>query len=82
MYLDPGFGGMLLQGIVVIVAMGGAILFLIRKKISNLFSKKNRTNSDINTSSNRTNNVRKDGAIDASTDTDLIDALEESEENK
>jgi len=40
MYLDPGFGGMLLQIIVAIVAVSGGILFSLRKKIRNLFSKK------------------------------------------
>jgi len=39
MYLDPGFGGMLLQVIVAIIAVGGAILFSVRKKIKRLFSK-------------------------------------------
>ena len=40
MYLDPGFGGMLLQVIVALVAVGGAILFSMRKRIKNLFSGK------------------------------------------
>jgi len=44
MYLDPGFGGMLLQVIVVIAAVGGGILFTLRKKIRNLFSKKDDSN--------------------------------------
>ena len=39
MYLDPGFGGMLLQLIVAIAAVGGGILFSFRKKISGLFKK-------------------------------------------
>jgi len=39
MYFDPGFGGMLLQVIVAIVAAGGAILFSLRRKITSLFSK-------------------------------------------
>ena len=39
MYLDPGFGGMLLQVIVVIAAVSGGILFSIKKKIRNFFSK-------------------------------------------
>ena len=39
MYLDPGFGGMLLQVIVAIAAVGGGILFSFRKKISGLFKK-------------------------------------------
>jgi hypothetical protein len=40
MYLDPGFGGMLIQVVVALVAVGGAIVFSARKKISALFSKK------------------------------------------
>ena len=40
MYLDPGFGGMLIQLIVVIAAVGGGIVFSLRKKIRNFFSKK------------------------------------------
>ena len=43
MYLDPGFGGMLIQIIVAIVAAGGVIVFSFRKKIRALFSK-NKTN--------------------------------------
>ena len=39
MYLDPGFGGMLLQLIVAIAAVGGGILFSFRKKIGGLFKK-------------------------------------------
>jgi len=39
MYFDPGFGGMLLQIIVAIVAVGGGILFSLRRKLRNLFSK-------------------------------------------
>jgi len=63
MYLDPGFGGMLLQVIVAIAAAGGAILFSFRKKIASLFSKEK-------SSENRTvtRNV-------SSTDDDVIDTL-------
>ena len=39
MYLDPGFGGMLVQVIVAIVAVGGGLLFSFRRKIRQLFSK-------------------------------------------
>ena len=39
MYLDPGFGGMIVQVIVAIVAVGGGLLYSFRKKIRNLFSK-------------------------------------------
>ena len=33
MYIDPGFGGMLLQAIVAIAAVSGALVFSMRKKI-------------------------------------------------
>jgi len=39
MYLDPGFGGMLFQILVAVAAMGGAILYSLRKKLLKLFSK-------------------------------------------
>ena len=39
MYLDPSFGGMLIQIIVAVVAAGGVIAFSMRKKIHALFSK-------------------------------------------
>ena len=39
MYLDPGFGGMLIQIVVAVVAAGGVIAFTMRKKIKALFSR-------------------------------------------
>jgi len=39
MYFDPGFGGMLLQVLLAIIAMSGAIVFSFRKRIRNFFSK-------------------------------------------
>ena len=39
MYLDPGFGGMLVQVIVAIVAVSGGILYSLRRKIRGLFKK-------------------------------------------
>ena len=39
MYLDPGFGGMLIQIIVPIIAVGGALVFSFRRKIRQLFSR-------------------------------------------
>jgi len=39
MYLDPSFGGMLLQAIVALAAAGGVIVFGMRKKIKALFKK-------------------------------------------
>ena len=37
MYLDPGFGSMIIQGIVALIAGCGAYLILIRKKIAAFF---------------------------------------------
>jgi len=39
MYLDPSFGGMLIQIIVAIVAGSGAIIFGMRRKIIAMFKK-------------------------------------------
>ena len=39
MYIDPGFGGMLIQIIIALIAAGGALVFAFRKKIRALFSK-------------------------------------------
>ena len=36
MYLDPSFGGMLIQIIIAIIAAGGVILFSMRRKIFKL----------------------------------------------
>jgi len=49
MYLDPSFGGMLLQAIVALAAAGGVIVFGMRRKIKTLFKKnKNDTATDVN----------------------------------
>lgn len=61
MYLDPGFGGMLLQVIVVIAAVSGGILFSLRKKIRNLFSKKDDNNISVH---KHTHAELEDDAID------------------
>jgi len=47
MYLDPSFGGMLLQVLVAIAAGGGVIIFGMRKKIKALF-KKNKNDTTVN----------------------------------
>jgi len=47
MYLDPSFGGMLLQVLVAIAAGGGVIIFGMRRKIRALF-KKNKNNTAAN----------------------------------
>ena len=64
MYLDPGFGGMLVQVILAIIAGGGAILFALRKKIRALFSK--------NKTQNNTERIIKNTNT---TEDDVIDTL-------
>jgi hypothetical protein len=39
MYLDPSFGGMLVQIIVALIAGGGAVLFGFRRQIAKFFKK-------------------------------------------
>ena len=47
MYIDPGFGGMLLQAIVVIAAVAGSLAYSFRRKISGFFKKDaDKTKSD------------------------------------
>jgi len=72
MYLDPGFGGMLLQVIVVIAAMGGAILFSLRKKFRNLFFR-NKDGSDTAGTSFKSTAA-------PSGEDDVIDALDEDKQ--
>jgi len=75
MYIDPTFGGILLQVLVALVATGGAIVFAMRRKIKVLFSK---GKSDEN-ASNVLNAT--DSAIDASDD-DAVDMLSDEIKNK
>jgi hypothetical protein len=69
MYLDPSFGGMLLQVIVAIAASVGVIIFGMRKKIK-AFLKKNKNDTDSNV--NR----------QAATDGEVIDMLADGESKK
>ena len=39
MYLDPAFGGMFLQVILALAVVGGAMVFVMRRKIRELFTK-------------------------------------------
>ena len=41
MYIDPAFGGMLLQVILGIVAVGGAIVYSIKRRAKRLLGKEN-----------------------------------------
>ena len=47
MYLDPGFGGMLLQVIIAIVAVGGGIIYSFRRKIKAFFTKNKTENKEV-----------------------------------
>jgi hypothetical protein len=40
MYLDPGFGSMLIQALIAAIAVGGAYLLLFKKRIVGFFKKK------------------------------------------
>jgi hypothetical protein len=71
MYLDPSFGGMLLQVIVAIAAGGGVIIFGMRKKIKALF-KKNKNNTAANVNSQTQTD---DGE-------DIVDMLADENKNK
>ena len=72
MYIDPGFGGMLIQIGTAIAAAGGVVLFSIRKKIRKLFSKDKK---------NDNKGVTKAKRYDESKD-DIIDPLAESKNSK
>ena len=37
MYLDPGFGSMLIQAVIAVIAAGGAYLLMFRKRIVSFF---------------------------------------------
>ena len=73
MYLDPGFGGMLVQILVVIVGVGGAILYSSKRKIKSLFVKDNKVNNTPQVSSKATKNLE-DDVVDTLKD-DAVDTL-------
>ena len=75
MYLDPGFGSMLLQIIVAFAAIGGATIFMLRKKVRALFKKdkaKNNRSDQSVSGENKTakENYQADDMIDALSDGD------------
>jgi len=65
MYLDPAFGGMILQIILALVVVGGTMLFAMRRKIRTLFTKKQ---DDIYTTQPIENNNSSDGVVDTLAD--------------
>jgi hypothetical protein len=67
MYLDPSFGGMLIQIIVAVIAGGGAIVFGMRRKIKAFF-KKNKGEAPV-----------ADGAVTPSAEGEVIDMMADDE---
>ena len=67
MYLDPGFGGMLVQIIVALVAAGGAMAFAMRKKIKSWFGKSKTNDDSTKAAANTTYNIE-DDVIDTLSD--------------
>ena len=55
MYLDPGFGGMMVQLIIALVAAGGALIYTFRRKISEFFKKNKEQNVSKDTISQNEN---------------------------
>jgi len=74
MYLDPGFGGAVINILIALVATGGAIIFAMRRKIKVLFSK-NKATENIGSA------VATLSAIDSSDD-DAVDILADSNKNE
>jgi len=44
MYLDPGFGSMVIQVIIGLIAAGGVVLYTLRQKIAKLFGRSPKEN--------------------------------------
>jgi len=89
MYLDPGFGGMLLQILVAIAAAGGVIVFSLRRKIRSLFTKNKETDAGKASVVDHVGDEINSAAIDKSAagsedDDDMIDMLsgEKASDNK
>ena len=70
MYLDPGFGGILLQVLVAVAAAGGALLFSLSRKFKAMFSKKSGTED-----------VGQSTAIKADLSDDAIDTLSDNKDS-
>jgi hypothetical protein len=65
MYLDPGFGSMLIQVAVALVAAGGVLMFSLRKKLAGLFKGKSGGGSKASKSADRPDSNQTDQVIDA-----------------
>jgi len=69
MYLDPGFGSMLIQIIIALIAAGGATVFALRKKIRKLFQKDSKKNDKLNPTTKATEKIKQ------LSEDDIIDTL-------
>jgi hypothetical protein len=74
MYLDPGFGGMLLQVLVAIAAAGGVLLYSIRRKLRALFSRSKENSTSQSTSNADTTDIDTGKSGD-----DVVDMLSDDE---
>ena len=79
MYLDPAFGGMLLQVIIAIVAVGGGIIYSFRRKIKAFFSRNKNETRKVVEQSESGNTLGAIDAIDGIDEVDEIDAVDESD---
>jgi len=68
MYLDPAFGGMLLQVILALVVVGGAMIFVMRRKIRELFTKNNADTYKAHPKPTSTISESEDGVVDVLAD--------------
>lgn len=71
MYLDPGFGGMMVQLIIALVAAGGALIYTFRRKISEFFKKNKEQNVTKNTISENEN-----------LNDEIVDTIQDDESDK
>jgi len=78
MYLDPAFGGMLLQVIIAIVAVGGGIVYSFRRKIKAFFSKNKNETKKVGEQSASDNTL---GAIDAIDEMDEVNEIVEEDKD-
>jgi len=44
MYLDPGFGSMVIQVVIGLIAAGGVALYTLRQKIAKMFGRSSKEN--------------------------------------
>ena len=82
MYLDPGFGGILIQVLVAIVATGGILVFSLRRKLRALFSKKkvSDTDSKKDDTAAATVDTAEDEAVDMLSDDDTGEEIAAADE--